>query len=268
MQEATRPDPEKKPMSRLALALAGLLSLGALAQEGARTADGEGRRVAERYEDEVRQRAGELANTPVNVAPPAPVDDRVPPSDSSFARGRLKNCETKPLHESRLPLCSELEAKQREEEAARRRAEEDARRKAEAAGGPNGNGGGGNGGSGDESPPGKPPRDYSQYSCWNAPVDCMAVTGAWGDKPVEREKRLYRIQLRNVCERRVYARFCLERAGQKPWCTVDGFQPGQSRSFSANNATGQYRVKYIGVEKGGHDLICPRPAGWREMGEL
>ena len=107
---------------------------------------------------------------------------------------------------------------------------------------------------------------YEKYSCWVAEDRCLQSTGAWGNSKPDRDSQRFYTYHRNVCTQRIAAKACLERAGMKPWCGMNGIEPGKTWTWSVSKATGRYRAMHAGVAAGRDDFICPKPAGWKEMG--
>lgn len=107
---------------------------------------------------------------------------------------------------------------------------------------------------------------HEKYSCWVAEDRCLQSLGTWGDSKLDRESRRFYTHHRNVCNQRIAVKACLERVGMKPWCGMNGIEPGKTWTWSVSRATGRYRAAHAGVAAGRDDFICPKPAGWKEMG--
>lgn len=237
-----------------------LLCLAAVAhaQSQNRTTDPEARRIAQRHEEEVRRLMGEIANTPPLVAPPTPVDDRTPSSDNNPARGELRKCRL-PFDElhgepyNKWPPCdNDRNGKQPKPTSDTTSAETGKKTHGDLVNDPKG-------------PPKLP--GYPNRSCWAAPDWCLQSTSEWGSSKWDREsKRLY-THHKNVCPYRIVVKACIEREGRKPDCGVksEGLQYGETWKWASSPATGRYKVMHRGVLQGNDDLICPLPAGWKEM---
>ena len=117
----------------------------------------------------------------------------------------------------------------------------------------------------DEAAGGKVP-GYEKYSCWVAEDRCLQSLGSWGDSKLDRESRRFHTYHRNVCTQRIAVKACLERVDMKPWCGMNGIEPGKTWTWSVSRATGRYSARHAGVAAGRDDFICPKPAGWKEMG--
>jgi hypothetical protein len=107
---------------------------------------------------------------------------------------------------------------------------------------------------------------YEKYSCWVAEDRCLQSTGAWGDSKPDRESRRFYTYHRNVCAQRIAVKACIDRVDMKPWCGMNGIEPGKTWTWSGSRATGRYRAAHAGVAAGRDDFICPKPVGWKEMG--
>jgi len=107
---------------------------------------------------------------------------------------------------------------------------------------------------------------YEKYSCWVAEDRCLQSLGSWGDSKLDRESRRFHTHHRNICNQRIAVKACLERVDMKPWCGMNGIEPGKTWTWSVSRATGRYSAKHAGVAAGRDDFICPKPVGWKEMG--
>jgi hypothetical protein len=46
-----------------------------------------------------------------------------------------------------------------------------------------------------------------------------------------------------------------------------GVKAGETWTQDSTQATGRYRVMFIGSKVENEDFVCPKPSGWRELGD-
>lgn len=241
------------------LALWGVLG-AAHADNQDRQHNDEARRIGQRYEEEVREQARIWANTPPLVAPPMPIDDVPPPSHTTFGRGEVGlDCNADNLHGPRGELY-------------KRRCAEERKKKHPLQGTntlPDGSGATDDSRGHTTNAGELPPKlsGYPNHSCWAAPKWCLQSTGGWGVSNLDLESRRFYTHHKNTCSQRISVKVCVGREGRKPYCGSSGIDPGKTWIWDVSRSTGYYRAMFSGVARGKDDYICPKPAGWKELGE-
>lgn len=235
---------------------------GVQAENNGAPAMSDSRGIAERHEAAVREQARSIADTPMLVAPPNPVDDKTPVSDNSFGRGtvrpdcRADNNVTESYRKWQKQWCKDGKLK--------KGAKPDQTGMPGEA--PAGDGKTGNSGGTSAPPPALP--GYPNHSCWAVPDQCIQSSGAWGTSELDRKSKRFYTRHKNICSHRVYAKACIEREdNKKPFCGSAGIKPGQTWNWDVSQSNGKYHFLYTGVANGKDDSICPRPSGWKDLGE-
>lgn len=112
--------------------------------------------------------------------------------------------------------------------------------------------------------------DYSssldEDTCWDGRTNtggpCMQVAG---DKWSTYTEGKFIVTYRNVCDHRIYARFCNERNNGSEDCGASGISAGGTKSWSTYNANGRYGYNWVGVTKASKDWVCAgKIDGWND----
>lgn len=96
-------------------------------------------------------------------------------------------------------------------------------------------------------------------SCWRPPSWCVKVEKTrWrGDN--------FRVTYRNVCQHRVYIRYCNQYKTGKWSCGATGIGGGRASGWDTYKANGRYQYRFIGVLKGSKDWVCAgKVRNWHE----
>jgi hypothetical protein len=94
--------------------------------------------------------------------------------------------------------------------------------------------------------------------CWSGELigvgSCVVEHESWWNKYKSDEF----IQVwKNICDRRVYATYCLEWKNGEWLCGASGIGAGKTKSFNAHNATGKSKIKsVVGSTKWEKDWVC------------
>lgn len=103
-------------------------------------------------------------------------------------------------------------------------------------------------------------------TCWDGKTStggaCMVVHETkWSQHSQDRFTVIYR----NVCNHRIYARFCNDRKDGSPDCGASGISAGNTKSWSTGNADGRYSYKWVGATQGSKDWVCSgKVPGWND----
>ena len=89
-------------------------------------------------------------------------------------------------------------------------------------------------------------------SCWAAPDWCVQPTAKWS----KFEKDYFIVKYKNVCDARIFIRYCNKKKDGTELCGVDGIRAGRSSTQSTYNATGKYSWRHTGVVNGANDWVC------------
>ena len=103
-------------------------------------------------------------------------------------------------------------------------------------------------------------------TCWDGKTSrnspCMVVDN---DRWSQYSEGQFIVTYRNVCDHRIYARFCNERKDGTEDCGASGISPGKTKNWSTYRANGRYSYKWIGVTKGSMDWVCSGTVnGWHD----
>lgn len=94
-------------------------------------------------------------------------------------------------------------------------------------------------------------QSIDEDGCWAA-HDCVTGTSEW-----ERDNFISRY--RNVCDDRVYMKFCNQASALQSGedCGASGLRPGGTKVWKTyNDPTGQYAWAWVGSTKPGKDWVC------------
>ena len=103
-------------------------------------------------------------------------------------------------------------------------------------------------------------------TCWDGRTSsggaCMVVADT---KWSEYSKNRFIVKYKNICNHRIYARFCNERNNGSEDCGASGISPGRTHGWATGNANGRYSYNWIGVGKGSKDWVCAgKVEGWHD----
>ena len=94
-------------------------------------------------------------------------------------------------------------------------------------------------------------------SCWDGRTPtgspCMVVADSKWSTYTEGK---FIVTYRNVCDHRIYARFCNERNTGNADCGAAGIAAGNTKSWSTYKANGKHRYRWIGVTNASKDWVC------------
>lgn len=98
------------------------------------------------------------------------------------------------------------------------------------------------------------PGTADEDSCYYTRPNCVS-----GDMNLRNDGE-GRLKLTNNCGGRIYLKYCLERTGgRSPYCGATGLGAGNSTwpaVTSTYNATGSWRIAWIGVLRDSKDWVC------------
>ncbi|MCK0154765.1 hypothetical protein MWU49_13680 [Alcanivorax sp. S6407] len=112
--------------------------------------------------------------------------------------------------------------------------------------------------------------DYSSSvdsdTCWDGRTPtggpCMVVADSKWSTYTEGK---FIVTYKNVCNHRIYARFCNERNSGSDDCGASGIAPGNTKGWSTYKANGRYSYNWTGVTKASKDWVCSgKIDGWHD----
>lgn len=103
-------------------------------------------------------------------------------------------------------------------------------------------------------------------SCWDGRTsgggDCVVVDDASWSQYTDGQ---FKVRYKNICDHRVYVRYCNGRENGSEDCGATGIGAGRTSSWSTYNASGEYSYNWIGVERGSMDWVCSgKVSGWHD----
>lgn len=97
-------------------------------------------------------------------------------------------------------------------------------------------------------------------SCWDPPGWCLKI------EKTEWKDNSYYVSYRNVCQHRIYLKYCNEMVNGKWSCGATGIEPGKSGSWSRYKPTGRYVYKITGVVNPYKEWTCSAKVNnWHDL---
>lgn len=97
--------------------------------------------------------------------------------------------------------------------------------------------------------------------CWEAPNHCISASARWS----EYSKGKLISEFKNICDQRLYLRFCNERKNGSEDCGSSGLNPGATKKWGTYKANGEYSWRHIGSLNFSKDWVCAgKVRGWND----